>query len=129
MLKKGTFNTYGKGTESYDVGKVIWNRVDKTYPCGGTISVTGVTAGTIFKAGSLCKLDKQGGTLTIVKAEDIKVVTDAITDTTNVVTRTDNGKTVYATDIVGMLFNDVSVPTGVTYATGAVLIAGAVSED
>ena len=102
------FNTYGNSTKKIGGSLPIWLKVDGIDRSGGNIDISGLSAGDIIKAGSMCYLDKMGGTLKIVKDSD----TAEVLATVN-----------------GLLFNDVSIDEGDTYATGAVVFAGNVYAD
>lgn len=101
------FNTYGRTSKTYGGSLPIFLKVDATYPGGGTVDISAAAAGVVYKSGSMCYLDKQGGTLVIV----------ASTDTENL------------TKVNGLLLNDIVKEDGGTAATGAVVTAGSVYAD
>lgn len=102
------FNTYGKTSQTYGGGLPIWLKVNAQDYVGGTIDLSGYSAGDIIPAGSMCYLDKAGGTLLIVKSTD----TAEVLATVN-----------------GLLLNEVVVDAGDTYATGACVFSGNIYAD
>jgi hypothetical protein len=101
------FNTYGTRGKTIGGSLPIWLKVNNVDQCGGTIDISGLSAGDIIPAGSMCFLDAAGGTLQIIKDTDTA----------------DLGK------VNGLLYNDVSIEEGDTYATGAVVFDGVVYAD
>lgn len=102
------FNTYGKTSETYGGGIPVWLKVDNVDYGGGTIDISGKSAGDIIPAGSMCYLDKMGGTLAIIASTAAAEVLATVN---------------------GLLLNDIVIEAGDTYATGAVVYAGNVYAD
>ena len=102
------FSTYGKRSGTIGGSLPVWLEVDCMDRAGGTIDISGLSPGDVIHAGAMCFLDKMGGTLKIVE---------------DTATPTELGK------VNGLLFNDVSIEEGDTYATGAVVYAGNVYAD
>ena len=109
----GSFNTYGKTSKEFGSGKNIWLQVKGIHRCGGNIDLTGYKTGDVIPAGSMCTLDVMGGSIKIVKASEIG---------------TAEGKTSPIL-IKGLLYNDIYVEDGTTYATGAVVYHGEIFAD
>jgi hypothetical protein len=101
------FNTYGKRSKTIGGSTPVWLEVHGIDRSGGTIDISGLSVGDVIPAGSMCYLDTMGGTLQIIKDTDAA----------------DLGK------VNGLLFNDVSIEEGDTYATGAVVYSGNVYAD
>jgi len=99
----GHTNTYGSTTKEFGGGLPVWIEVFRNMQSGGNIDISGLSVGDTIPAGSMCYLDYAGGTLQIVKDTD---------------PQTDLEK------VNGLLFNDVHIFEGDTYATGAVVFAG-----
>ena len=97
------FNTYGKRSKTIGGSVPVWLEVFRVDYSGGTIDITAMSPGDVIPAGSMCFLDKMGGTLQIVKDTDPQADLD---------------------NVNGLLFNDVSIEEGDSYATGAVVYAG-----
>jgi len=96
-------NTYGRTTKEIGGSLPVWREVRRLYQSGGRIDITGLSPGDTIVAGSMCYLDFAGGTLQIVK---------------------DTDPTADQNKVNGLLFNDVHIFEGDTYATGAVVYDG-----
>lgn len=108
----GSFNTFGKTSKSYGSGKNIWHEIKGAYPVGGTIAnLADYKVGDIIPAGSMCALDQEAHTITIVKASDAESLAN----------------------VNGLLQNDIYVDEAVKgeygNATGNVVFAGEVYID
>lgn len=108
----GSFNTFGKTSKSYGSGKNIWHEIKGAYPVGGTIAnLDDYEVGDVIPSGSMCILDQEDHTITIVKASDA----DSLAS------------------VNGLLQNDIYVDEGVKgetgNATGNVVFAGEIYID
>lgn len=104
-------NTFAKTSKSFGAGKHIWHEIKGQYPVGGVVDVASLADGTVIPAGSMCILNQQNHTVTIVKASE----------TSNLA------------NVNGLLMNDIVVekPAGATNvaATAAVVFAGEIYVD
>ena len=104
----GHTNTYGRTTKDIGGSTPVWIEVARNMQAGGNIDISGLSAGDTIPAGSMCYLNHAGGTLKIVKDTDLQADLDMVN---------------------GLLFNDVHIYDGDTYATGAVVYSGNVFAD
>jgi hypothetical protein len=101
-------NTYGKRTKTVGGSLTVWLQVERQDYSGGTINIAGLSPGDVIPAGSMCFLDKAGGTLQIVASTDAAATLKKVN---------------------GLLYNDVYIEEGDDYATGACIYRGNVYAD